>query len=144
METVVVRSGMQDFRLVRRICGISPQHIRGEAQFVQAPVYAGLEAMAQLAALHVRHRLSFERHAFLLKVRQCKLPETAALKGRFLLSCYLRGKSTDAFIYDTAARGADQVLLQGSLLIGTQAYDGRFRRDRLKVHYQETFADLME
>jgi hypothetical protein len=116
--------------------------VRAETAFAQWPVYAGLEAMAQLAALHVRYSLAFERHAFLLKVDRCDLPPLETLDGSFRLTAERLGQSSRSFAYGVTALGPDDLALQAQLLIGTLDYNGWFKKERLKQHYRNLFKAL--
>lgn len=142
METLTIHSRMAHFRLIARITQISSKGIRAEANFDQAPVYAGLEAMAQLAALHVRQLIQFERHAFLLKIHHCRMPAVNVLAGRAGIEAGLRSQSSDAFIYDVVVRGLHGADFNSALLIGTRDYDDRFQKDILKAHYQALCEEL--
>ncbi|NHZ48287.1 hypothetical protein [Nitratidesulfovibrio liaohensis] len=50
--------------------GATARHV-----FTAAPPWQGLEAMAQLAALHARWTADFNLHAFLLTVEECTWPD---------------------------------------------------------------------
>lgn len=142
METLNIHSHMAQFRLVERISKVSSEGIWGEASFNQTPIYAGLEAMAQLAALDVRQRFRFERHAFLLKVQHCRMPAMDVLEGDFRIKAELCSQSSMAFHYNIVAQGPCGVSLKSELLIGTQAYDEHFPEDILKPHYQRVWTQL--
>ena len=109
-----------------------------------APRYAGLEIMAQAAALHVRRRMKFERHAFLLSAQRCTLPQVDDLKGLFQVKAVLRHRSSEAFSYDVAAFGPDDVDFESELLIGTRAFDDRLPKEALTAHYQHLWVRLKE
>jgi hypothetical protein len=143
MATIEIRSGLDAFRLIACITGITPEAIGGRTIAGERPLFTGLEAMAQLAALHVRHCLQFQRHAFLLKVHRCRMPGLKALDGRLSLSAQLQGQSSNAFVYDVTADGLDDVQFTSRLLIGTQNYDNPFQKSVLSVYYRNLFADLM-
>jgi hypothetical protein len=142
MARLTIHSRMPCFQLIRHVTDISSRDVRAETAFAQWPVYAGLEAMAQLAALHVRYSLAFERHAFLLKVDRCDLPPLETLDGSFRLSAERVGQSSQSFAYGVTAQGPDDLALQAQLLIGTLDYDGRFKKEHLKQHYRKLFKAL--
>jgi hypothetical protein len=144
MERLMIRSGMAHFEIVSKILAVSSDEMEAEAELDGAPRFAGLEAMAQTAALHARHHLAFERHAFLLSVRRCQMPPIAVLSGRFRVAAVLRGRSSEAFSYQVAAKGPGGVDFDGDLLIGTMAYDHRFRKEALKAHYQRIWNRLRQ
>lgn len=144
MEIVKIRSRMQHFQIVSKIFGISPGGINAEAAFDNDPLYTGLEAMAQTAALHVRHSLRFERHAFLLGVHHCLMPPIDVLRGPFRVAAGLRSRSSEAFLYHVVANGPDGADFDSELLIGTRAYDDGFRKEALAAHYQKMWSRLRE
>jgi len=133
---------LKHFKLVARIIDVSAAGIRGEADFECMPMYGCLEAMAQLAALHVRYCLDFERHAFLLKVNHGRWPVRDALEGSYRLSADLYSQSSNAFAYQVKVQGSVDAIWIADLLIGTKSYDGEFREDVLKAHYKEIFRKL--
>lgn len=142
METLTIHSRIAHFRLIKRISKVSHKGIRGEADFFRTPLFAGLEAMAQIAALHVRQYLQFERHAFLLKVHHCQMPAEDHLEGCFRISADLCSGSSNAFHYKTVAHGPQGIDIKSELLIGTQDYDDNFPENILKSHYQRVWTDL--
>jgi hypothetical protein len=133
---------MAHFRLIKRISKVSPKGIHGEVEFNRTPLFAGLEAMAQFAALHVRQLLQFERHAFLLKVHHCRMPVLDHLDGCFEMAADLCSRSSNAFHYKIVAHGPHGIDFKSELLIGTQDYDDHFPEDILKAHYQRVWTDL--
>lgn len=133
---------MRCFQLIRRVTDVSSRCIKADAAFVQWPVYTGLEALAQLASIHVRYNLDFERHAFLLKVDRCDLPTLETLSGDFSLGAERVSQSSQSFAYGVTAQGPDDLAIQAQLLIGTQDYDERFKKDRLKQYYRNLFEAL--
>ncbi len=142
MASIEIQSRLKHFRLVARITHICAAGIRGEADFDCMPVFGGLEAMAQLAATHVRLGLQFERHAFLLKVNRGRWPTQDAITGCYRLSADLCSQSSNAFAYRVKAEGPAGLTLKADLVIGTKPYDGEFKEEILKVHYRELFRKL--
>jgi len=143
MATITIRSQLDGFKLVERVTNILPKAIEGESRFAQTPSYAGLEAMAQLAALHVRYAHNFERHAFLLKITHCHFPQAEHLDGCYMISAQMRSQSSDTYAYQVKARGPQKTDLNADLLIGTKAFDDHFRIEILQAHYRELFDELM-
>ena len=144
MEILKIKSGMAHFKIVSKILALSSDGMEAEAELDGAPRFAGLEAMAQTAALHARHLLGFERHAFLLGVRRCQMPPMAVLSGRFRVAAVLRGHSSEAFAYHVTANGSEVAEFDGELMVGTMAYDHRFRKEALKAHYQRIWNRLRQ
>ena len=143
MATLTVRSGMSNFGLVTHVTMIAEERIRAQTKFHGSPLFAGLEAMAQLSALHVRFNAEFECHAFLLKVGRWVFPQISGLNGRFVLSADLRSHSRSAFLYHAEALGPGSERFSAELLIGTQPYDARFCRERIRAHYRKLLADAL-
>jgi hypothetical protein len=144
MEVLKIQSNMMHFKMVSKILAVSSNGIDAEAVFNGEPRFAGLEAMAQSAALHVRHSLRFERHAFLLSVQHCHMPAMDVLKGPFRVAAVLRGGSSEAFAYQVTATGPGGADFRGELLIGTRAYDDCFKKESLATHYQKIWDRLKE
>lgn len=142
MARLTIDSHMPCFQLIRRVTDVSNRRIQAVAAFAQWPVYTGLEAMAQLAALHARYSFDFERHAFLLKVDRCDLPMLETLAGDFSLTAERVSQSSQSFAYGVIAQGVDDLTIQAQLLIGTLDYDEHFNKDRLKPYYRKLFEAL--
>jgi hypothetical protein len=62
------------FLLLDRLDVCDPTGATARRAFAAAPPWQGLEAMAQLAALHARWTADFTLHAFLLTVDECTWP----------------------------------------------------------------------
>lgn len=144
MATLNISSGLDAFRLIASITEMTPDAICGRTHAGKRPLFTGLEAMVQLAALHVRHCQQFQRHAFLLKVHRCRMPGLQVLEGQFCLSARLHAKSSHVFAYDVAAEGSGDVELSGSVMIGSQSYDDHFQKSVVTTYYQNLVSDLIE
>jgi hypothetical protein len=142
MEAIRISSRMQHFNLLTRITRVSSQGLSAIADLHRMPVYCGLEAMAQLAALDVRRRIDFHRHAFLLKVSRGRWPVRDMLEGRYRFVAERSGQSSQGFAYRVRAQGTEDGPLEGDLLIGTRPYDLQFREDILTAHYRNLFNRL--
>lgn len=140
--------------------------------FIAAPAWQGLEAMAQLAALHARWTADFALHAFLLTVEECTWPNRppaadvphgmpndtsdhtpgGTLHGILHIGACLLAQSDRAATYATAitplpsSSGADSApappCMAATLTIGRTAYDTRFNGETLTARYREIFAWL--
>lgn len=144
MAELTLHSRLKGFQLIEHLFEVRETTIGGICRFESAPPFLGIEAMAQLAALHVRHLIHFKRHAFLLKVIGCDWPVVAHLQGRFDFKAELFSQSSNAFSYGVKARWPHQEKenLKAELLIGTQPYDDQFQKEFLKDHYQNRFNRL--
>lgn len=140
------------FLLLDRVDHCDAAAATARRAFTSAPAWQGLEAMAQLAALHARWAAGFARHAFLLTVDECTWPSAGALHGALYIRADLLAESDRAATYatslthaphgfsaDTATMGT---CMTATLTIGRTNYDTRFNGDVLAVRYQETFAWL--
>ncbi len=139
---MTIRTGLKRFLLVDRILRVDAGAIEGVRAFSNAPVFLGIEAMAQLGALLVRHLCGFERHAFLLKINQCILPRSPTLNGPFLLHGRLTGRSDSAFTCALSAEQNGQRSLEAECIFAVVPYDQAFQKEMLKNHYQEVFSCL--
>ena len=142
MATLEIRARLKHFRLIASLDQVGAESIAGFACFEHVPPFAGLEALAQLAALHARYLLDFRRHAFLLKVVDFRGLPGRVLEGRFLVRARLASHSRDAFRYLVAAEATAKERLAGELLIGVRDYDARFEEKILYAHFRKMFADL--
>lgn len=143
MTALTLHSGLKGFQLIERLYDVQTATIGGISHFASAPLYLGLEAMAQLAALHVRHLMLYGQHAFLLKVSDCHFSDLDQLEGRYQFQADLLSKSSRAFRYCVDARGPGPVNFCAELIVGTRAYDDRFKAAHLRVHYQNRFKKLL-
>lgn len=66
------------FVLLDHVTMHTPQYWTATRAFQPAPLWQGVEAMAQLAALHLRHQVQFRQHAFLLSLAQVQTALHAA------------------------------------------------------------------
>ncbi len=125
-----------------RITHAGATGLRAQACFKKMPRFTSLECMAQLAALHVRYRLDFDRHAFLLKVGRTVWPPEESLTGLYHLTAELDSQSSDTFAYQVKMHSAAGTMLGADLLIGTKPYDNNFKARQLKEHYRQIFKKL--
>ncbi|MCX5855519.1 MAG: hypothetical protein NTZ24_13295 [Deltaproteobacteria bacterium] len=139
---IVVHTGLNAFTVLDRIEGISASHITGSRSFSDAPVYLGLEALAQLGAFYIRHLVGFNRHVFLLKIVNCSLPSPHILKGEYSLSGRLLSRSASAFSCRLKAGKGNTGVMEGDFLYASIDYDGNFKKDILQRYYRKMFACL--
>lgn len=142
MAAITVHSRLRRFSLLTRIARVSAEGMSAIADLDRKPVFCGLEAMAQLAALHVRHCIHFQRHAFLLKVTHGRWPLQDALQGCFRLTAERYSQSSHGFAYRVRAGGPEEEMLDAEMLIGTHPYDHQFRKDILEAYYRDIFDRL--
>lgn len=138
---ITIHSNLSGFVMVDTITNIGPNHISGTKHFDCAPIYLGLESLAQLGAYHIRYLTDFSRHAFLLKITGCAIPRHPCLSGEFHLHGALVNKSQSAFSYRLQAQ-ENSVHIEGSFLFAAADYDRNFKKDVLQNHYRKVFACL--
>ncbi|MEN6466398.1 MAG: hypothetical protein ABFD62_14595 [Syntrophaceae bacterium] len=142
MRQITIHSGMRGFVMLDRIHDISPRGITAGLRLAKAPLFAGIEALAQAGALHTRFINNFSRHAFLLKVRSCTLPTAPRLDGDFLIRGALTGQSASSCSYNLALEKDGRAVVEGGFLIATVEYDSRFKMDVLETRYRKVFSCL--
>lgn len=146
---------MDRFVLVGNITEISDTNVSSVQSFSDTPGYMGIEALAQLGAMHVRHLTDFSQHVFLLKIKECTLPQgnsptyksalpqTTVLNGPYRLSGVRQGSSDRACSYRLTAEGEDEnICFGGIFLFGSVGYDRRFDKTVLQKHYRKIFSCL--
>ncbi|HAJ26967.1 MAG TPA: hypothetical protein DCG53_06930 [Syntrophus sp. (in: bacteria)] len=141
---ITICSGMSGFVLIDRIIEIGPDKIMAGKAMKRAPIFSGIEALAQAGALHTRYLNDFDRHAFLLKIQRCSLPPGRELDGEFLIRGVLAGRSAASFLYRLCLEKNGWPAMEGEFLIGTVAYDFRFPRGILEKRYRDLFACLID
>jgi hypothetical protein len=142
MARIAVRSGLENFLLVDGIAEVDRGTIRGYKHFDHAPLFLGIESLAQLGALHVRFTIAFARHAFLLGIKRCTMGSGEPLSGCYRLLGTLTGSSTSAFSYLLEASNEAGGKIEGEFLFATVKYDCAFRQDVLESHYRKVFSCL--
>jgi hypothetical protein len=139
---ITINTGLDRFVLVDKIHMLDETHIRGTRTFTNAPVYLGIESLAQLGAFHVRYLIGFRRHAFLLKIATCLTPPHAELDGTYDLSGTLVSNSASAFSYVLRAVLNGNIQMEGEFLFATTDYGRGFKKETLQEHYRNLFLCL--
>ncbi len=143
MERITIHTGMERFVLAGKLTEVGETQIASVQHFSNALQYVGLEALAQLGALHIRYLIDFSRHVFLLKIKECQLPPNDILDGEYHLSGKFQSRSERACFYQLTAKGEDDDHSFGGIfLFGITEYDQRFERTVLQRHYQTIFSCL--
>ncbi len=138
----MIRSGLQGFCLIDRIDRVDQEEIRGSCTLAGGPVFTLIEALAQLGAIHVRWLTGFTRHAFLLKIGRCTVPEGIPPAGACLLRGIQTAGSATTFAYRLRAEQEGALLMEGEFLFSTIDYDERFSCETLSRHYGMLFSCL--
>lgn len=139
------------FVLLDAVSSADAEGLTAWRRFDAAPFWQGMEAAAQAAALHQRFLSGFSRHAFLLSVDECPLPE-GPLCGRVEIRVALLGGSLSAAAYRVdlmppgpafpgggGAGAVPSAALTLFLSIGLTPYDATFKRDALESRYRRLF-----
>jgi len=140
--TLSIKTDMPGFILLDRVTHAGEDAIAGIKTFNQAPVFLGIEALAQLGAYHVRFLNDFKKHAFLLAIRQCRVHAKQPLNGPCRLEGRLLSRSAAACAYFLETRQNGQALISGELLFATRVYDECFQKEILEHHYRKVFSCL--
>ena len=141
-EIIEINSGLQSVLLIERITTFDLGEIRGVFTFDGKRVFMLIEAMAQLGAFHVRRLDGFQRHAFLMKVGKCVLPEPLPEEGAMALQGELTGRSDRSFVYHVQVGRQGQTAMRGDFWFSTVDYDERFEGEKLRKHYEKVFLCL--
>jgi len=141
-EIIEINSGLQSVLLIERITTFDLGEIRGVFTFDGKRVFMLIEAMAQLGAFHVRRLDGFQRHAFLMKVGKCVLPEPLPEEGAMALQGELTGRSDRSFVYHVQVGRQGQTAMRGDFWFSTVDYDERFEGEKLREHYERVFLCL--
>jgi len=137
-----INTGLKDFVLIDSINEVDKDKIIGAREFFNAPIFLGIESIAQLGAYHVRFLTSFDRHAFLLKINSFFIPENEALDGNYILYGYLIKRSLTAFLYKLEAKRGYKICFKGEFLYANVDYGRNFKKDILEDHYRTKFLCL--
>jgi hypothetical protein len=139
---IIINTGLEGFVLVDKIHMLDETHINGARTFTNAPVYLGIESLAQLGAIHVRYLIGYRRHAFLLKITRCITPANEKLDGTYALTGNLVSNSASAFSYVLRAVLNGNIQMEGEFLFATTDYDHGFKQDLLEEHYRNLLSCL--
>jgi len=143
--TININTGLSGFVLLDRIEETAAGNIAGSRHFVSPPSLAlAIESLAQLGAYHVRYLTNFEKHAFLLKIKSCRLPASTIPAGFYTLSGELRGRSASAFTHLLRVKLAGETIMEGVFLFAVVDYDSTFRKEILERHYRRVFSCLQK
>jgi hypothetical protein len=138
----IIQTGLDGFVMLDRLLEVDVSNITGIRIFSHAPIYTGLEALAQLGAYHIRHLTGFSRHVFLIKIAHCCLPPEKVLEGEYVLSGDLISQSDTSFCYQLKADKKGKTLMEGEFIFSSIDYDHNFKKDTLQSHYAEVFSCL--
>jgi hypothetical protein len=137
-----INSGLSSLLLIDRITAVDSGEIRGTCVFDGKAVFTLIESLAQLGAFHVRKVGGFQRHAFLMKVGECILPDPLPPAGTMDLQGELTGRSDRSFAYRMRAARQGKIVMDGEFWFSTVDYDERFEGKKLQEHYEKVFACL--
>ena len=98
MTDALPENAPRPFVLLDAVGAAELDHLTAWRRFESAPMWQGLEAAAQAAALHQRFLAGFSCHAFLLSVDECRFPADV-LYGLMAFRAVLLGQSLRAATY---------------------------------------------
>lgn len=136
-----IRFGVDRFILLDRITQYADETLTAEKEFVNAPAYLALEAMAQTGGLHFRKCMDFSRHAFLLSIQQSPLLPTEIFSGCATTTVVQTALTDSTAAYDISFT-CGEMPLEGSFLFGSTEFGEQFSKDSLTTHYRELFQCL--
>jgi len=139
---LTINTCLDRFLLLDCIRGVGQNSIEGSLFLSGNQCYLGIEALAQLGAMHVRFITGFSGHAFLLGIRKCSIQEKFVRNSSLLLSGKLLSRSTSGFLYALNAAIEDKTLIVGEFLYATIPYDQKFKKECLESHYRKVFSCL--
>lgn len=142
MSVININTGLEKFRMIDQLIAVDDSGLEAEKSFKHEDNFLIIEALAQLAALHVRKKISFEKHAFLLKVQNCVVFDKAELQGKYNLYASLNAESKLGFMYETTAELENRPVVKAKLIIGTIDYNNKFRTEDLRDYYQKVYECL--
>ncbi|WP_051177165.1 hypothetical protein [Halodesulfovibrio aestuarii] len=133
-----IRFGVDNFIMLDRIVQYDDKTLTAEKNFINAPAYLALEAMAQTGGLHFRKCMNFSRHAFLLSIQQSPLLRAPAFSGCATTTVVQTALTDSTAAYDISFT-CEEIALEGSFLFGSTEFGAQFSKDSLTTHYRELF-----
>ncbi|SIO34487.1 hotdog family protein [Halodesulfovibrio marinisediminis] len=129
------------FIMLDSITHYAAETLTAEKEFVDAPAYLALEAMAQTGGLHFRKCMNFSRHAFLLSIQQSPLLPVETFSGCATTIVVQTAMTKSTAAYDISFT-CQQLHIEGSFLFGSTEFGEQFSKDSLTTHYRELFQCL--
>ncbi|PKN60970.1 MAG: hypothetical protein CVU53_00320 [Deltaproteobacteria bacterium HGW-Deltaproteobacteria-11] len=143
IDALTFRTGLDAFLMLDAITESGIDHIAARKTFTGAPLYFGIEGLAQLGAYHVRSRIGFARHAFLMKINDCRMTGRAILDGSALLHGARTGSSDAAYAYRLRLDIPGGVQMAGEFLFAVKPYASPAQEEQMRSYYQETYQCLV-
>ena len=142
MERIVVNSGLKSFILLDTISETGPTTIAGRRHFSGEQIAMGIEALAQLGAMHVRFLMNFQKHAFLLSIKRCDMASLNPLEGMVRLKGIQTAHGGSAFSYLMRAQQDSRICIEGNFVFAVVDYNDIFKRAILETYYKKVFLCL--
>jgi hypothetical protein len=139
-----IHMGLDDFTMIDSVSAVDEKRIEGLANLDSIPVSMGIEAVAQLGALHARFLTAFAKHCFLLVIECLDVAQVTSPIGTLHLHAALETRTQRAFSYAVKASARGRELLSGRFIVGAVDYDERFRQECLECHYRKIFQCLTQ
>ena len=142
MIKIDINTDLEKYVLIDRVTETNECEIQGSVTHQNAPLYTGLESLAQLASMHVKWLHDFKKHAALLKIINIEFNESNQLNGNFLIMGKLTARSGRAFTYSLQSSINGDIKIKGSIIITLIDYDDKFKKEILEEHYKKLFSCL--
>ena len=117
-----INTGLHNFNLINSLNIVEEKFIKCSISLMNEENYLLIEAIAQLASLHVRYRKSFKKHAFLLKVIFFKKFTEESINGKIIIKCYRTLSSDKTCVYSAKAIKDGILLAKGDFMISITDY----------------------
>ena len=142
MDRITINTGLPGFVMLERILERDAESIALSRHFSDAPLFTGVETLAQSGCIHVRYLEEFKKHAFLLKIDELNHDGVGELSGEYIIRGRMTGRSSNAYSYAMTLSLAGEEVMDGVFLFGTKEYDAAFRQDKISEHYRKVFSCL--
>lgn len=137
-----IHSELPEFVMIEKITRFHENVIEGFSMLDNAPAHLAMEALAQLAAMHMRRQTDFGCHAFLLTVKDCRFVSPTPVRGRLDLSGRCQGRSKAAAVYEMIANQKANTVVAGTFTIATCDYDTTFSKPLLTKYFRDRWNRL--
>ena len=140
----LINTNLDTFIFINKIISIDNTNIIGTAENKTSDLLVLLETMAQFGAMHVRYLINFEKHAFLIKIKDLFISDII-FKGKVQVNGKCVAKSDISFKYYLTVQTIDnKQIASGYYLFSTQKYGSEFKSEKIKKHYQDLFLCLQK
>ena len=142
MIKIDINTDLEKYVLIDRVTETNECEIQGSVTHQNAPLYTGLESLAQLASMHVKWLHDFNKHTALLKINGIDFKDINQLNGNFSITGKLTARSGRAFTYSLQSAVNGDIKIEGSMIITLIDYDDKFKKEILEENYKKLFLCL--